>query len=216
MNWMDKLERKLYAWRVQPFFRYVVFAMAGTYLLQFMFPGYPLLERLALTRAGLMRGEIWRLVTFLVIPDALSPLYALISLYFYYFIGTTLESRWGARRFLLYYGLGAVGAILAGLISGVGINTYLNLSLFFAFAILYPDYQVLIFFMLPIKIKWLAVANAFFFLWALINGGPIQRAAIIAAILHLLLFFGGDLYNLLRLEIGNWKRRQQFRRNSRR
>ncbi|HHX20495.1 MAG TPA: hypothetical protein GX722_01765, partial [Clostridiales bacterium] len=181
-----------------------------------MFPGYPLLERLALTRAGLMRGEIWRLVTFLVIPDALSPLYALISLYFYYFIGTTLESRWGARRFLLYYGLGAIGAILAGLISGVGINTYLNLSLFFAFAILYPDHQVLIFFMLPIKIKWLAVANALFFLWALINGGMVQRAAIIAAILHLLLFFGGDLYNLLRLEIGNWKRRQQFRRNSRR
>ena len=59
--------------------------------------------------------------------------------------------------------------------------------------------------MLPIKIKWLAVANALFFLWALINGGIVQRAAIIAAILHLLLFFGGDLYTCCawRLATGN-------------
>lgn len=215
MKLIDRMERRLYKMRIQPFFRYVVFAMAGVYLLQFFFPGYPLVERLSLTAAGLRRGEVWRLVTFLIVPAMQSPLYALLTMYFYYFIGIALEARWGARRFLLYYVLGAVGAAIAGLITGYGMNTHLNLSLFFAFAIMNPEYQLLLFFVLPVKVKWMAVVNALFFLWSLINGRWPERAAIIASILHLLLFFGGDLYTLIRTEYANWRRRQAFRRGRR-
>ncbi len=215
MKLIDRMERRLYAWRVQPFFRYIVFAMAGVYVLQFMFPGYPLIERLSLTTAGLRRGEVWRLVTFLAVPTMASPLYALLTMYFYYFIGTALEARWGARRFLLYYGLGAVGAIIAGLITGYGMNTYLNFSLFFAFAIMNPEFQLMLFFVLPVKVKWLAAANALFFIWSLINGRWPERAAIIASILHLMLFFGGDLINLVNNEYHNWNRRRAFRKSTR-
>lgn len=216
MKLIDRMERRLYALRIRPFFRYLMFAMAGIYLLQFFFPRYPLVEKLSLTTADLMRGEVWRLVTFLAVPQMLSPLYALLSMYFYYFIGAAMESRWGARRFLLYYVLGAVGAVIAGLITGLGMNTYLNLSLFFAFAIMNPEFQLLLFFMLPVKIKWLAVANGLFFVWSLINSGWPVRAAILASILHLMLFFGGDLVNLVRNEYANWRRRQAFRRGTRR
>lgn len=215
MKLINQMERRLFKWRVQPFFRYIVFAMAGIYLLQFFFPRYPLIANFSLTMAGLARGEVWRLVTFLIVPPMASPLYALLSMYFYYFIGTALEARWGARRFLLYYGLGAVAAIIAGLVSGWGMNTYLNLSLFFAFAITNPEFQVLLFFVLPIKLKWLAAANALLYIWTLINGSWPERAAIIVSIAHLLLFFGGDLYNLIRIEVDNWKRRRTFRRGTR-
>lgn len=216
MKLLDRMERKLYAWRVPPFFQYLVFAMAGVYALQFLFPGYPLVDKLTLTLAGLRRGEVWRLVTFLVVPIMVSPLYALLTMYFYYFIGSAVEARWGARRFLLYYALGAAGAAIAGLLTGYGTNVFLNFSLFFAFAVMNPDYQLLLFFVVPVKVKWLAAADALFFLWSLINGRWPERAAIIASILHVLLFFGGDLATMARTAYSSWVRRRAFRRGSRR
>ena len=216
MKLMNQLERKLYRYRINPFFRYIVFAMAGVYVLQLMFMSYDLIGKLDLNMRRVLQGEIWRLVTFLLIPPVTEPLYALLSMYFYYFIGTVLESRWGARRFLIYYLLGALGAVIAALITSYGTNLYLNMSLFFAFALMYPEYQVLLFMIVPVKIKWLALANALFFLWSFINTDIAGRAAIVFSLLNLILFFGGDMLNMGRLSINQWRRRQAFRRNSRR
>lgn len=216
MKLMNQLERKLYRYRINPFFRYIVFAMAGVYVLQLMFMSYDLIGKLDLNMRRVLQGEIWRLVTFLLIPPVTEPLYALLSMYFYYFIGTVLESRWGARRFLIYYLLGALGAVIAALITSYGTNLYLNMSLFFAFAFMYPEHQVYLFMMVPVKIKWLALANALFFLWSFINTDIAGRAAIVFSLLNLILFFGGDMLNMGRLSINQWRRRQAFRRNSRR
>ena len=216
MKLMNQLERKLYRYRINPFFRYIVFAMAGVYVLQLMFMSYDLIGKLDLNMRRVLQGEIWRLVTFLLIPPVTEPLYALLSMYFYYFIGTVLESRWGARRFLIYYLLGALGAVIAALITSYGTNLYLNMSLFFAFALMYPEHQVLLFMIVPVKIKWLALANALFFLWSFINTDIAGRAAIVFSLLNLILFFGGDMLNMGRLSINQWRRRQAFRRNSRR
>ena len=98
---------------------------------------------------------------------------------------------------------------------GYGTNLYLNLSLFFAFAIVKPDYQILLFFVLPIKVKWLALLNLVIYIASLINGPGYARAAIIASLLHILLFFGGDLLNLTRNNLNQWKRRRAFKKNSR-
>lgn len=216
MKLMNQLERKLYRYRINPFFRYIVFAMAGVYVLQLMFMSYDLIGKLDLNMRRVLQGEIWRLVTFLLIPPVTEPLYALLSMYFYYFIGTVLESRWGARRFLIYYLLGALGAVIAALITSYGTNLYLNMSLFFAFAFMYPEHQVYLFMMVPVKIKWLALANALFFLWSFINTDIAGRAAIVFSLLNLILFFGGDMLNMGRLSINQWRRKQAFRRNSRR
>lgn len=216
MKLMNQLERKLYRYRINPFFRYIIFAMAGIYVLQLMFMPYNLIGRLDLNMHKVLQGEVWRLVTFLLLPPATEPLYAILSMYFYYFIGTVLESRWGARRFLIYYLFGALGAVIAALITSYGTNLYLNMSLFFAFALMYPEYQVLLFMIVPVKIKWLALANALFFLWSFINTDSAGRAAIVFSLLNLILFFGGDMLNMGRLSINQWRRKQAFRRNSRR
>ncbi len=218
---LNQLERRLSRWRVQPFYRYLVFAMAGVYVLELFTRGFNLTAQMALYMPWVFSGQIWRLVTFLLIPPGGGILQTALTLYFYYFVGTALEARWGARRFLLFYGIGAVAAILAALISyvlfgpagGFGTNMYLNLSLFFAFAITYPDFQILLFFFLPVRMKWLAALNALYYLYNIVVGGWDTRIAIVFSLANVILFFGGDLLNLARTTVNQWRRRQAFRRN---
>lgn len=215
MSILNKLERWLHKYRVKPFFNYIVFAMAGIYLLNLFFPQFFLTFRLSLIRESVFNGEVWRLLTFLINPPGGSILQTALTLYFYYFIGTALEARWGARRFLVYYAVGAAAAIIAGMLTGFGTNLYLNLSLFFAFAIQYPDFQLLLFFILPIKVKWLALLNAVYYIYGFISGTWPLRIAILFSLVNFILFFGGDLINKSRLAIQQWKRRQIFKKNSR-
>ena len=103
------------------------------------------------TLSGLLHGQVWRLVTFVLIPESTSPFYLLITCYFYYWIGSTLEREWGTARFNLYYWSGVlltvIGALLASAITGgnfaVAGTSYVNLSMFLAFAVLFPDMTVL-------------------------------------------------------------------------
>lgn len=215
MKLLNQLERKLYKFRIQPFFSYIVFAMAGIYLIDLFFPQFFLISRMMLFTPAVYAGEIWRLITFIIIPPGGSILQTTLTLYFYYFVGTALENRWGPRRFLLFYAIGVISAIIAALITGIGTNLYLNLSLFFAFAILYPDFQLLLFLVLPIKVKWLALLNGLYYLYGFVNGNWAIRVAILFSLANLLLFFGGDIYNHLRMAISQWKRRQAFKNRSR-
>ena len=214
MGILNKFERWLHRFRIRPFFNYVIFAMAGIYLLNLFFPQFFLTFRLSLIREAVFKGEVWRLLTFLIIPPGGSILQAALTLYFYYFIGTALEARWGARRFLVYYAVGTCAAIIAGLLTGYGTNLYLNLSLFFDFSIQYPDFQLLLFFILPIKVKWLALLNAIYYVYGFISGTWPLRIAILFSLVNLILFFGGDMLNKSRLAIQQWKRRQIFKNNS--
>lgn len=215
MKLLNQLERKLYKFRIQPFFSYIVFAMAGIYLIDLFLPQFFLISRMMLFTPAVYAGEIWRLITFIIIPPGGSILQTALTLYFYYFVGTALENRWGPRRFLLFYAIGVISAIIAALITGIGTNLYLNLSLFFAFAILYPDFQLLLFLVLPIKVKWLALLNGLYYLYGFVNGNWAIRVAILFSLANLLLFFGGDIYNHLRMAISQWKRRQAFKNRSR-
>lgn len=212
---MDKVERSLYRLQIRPFFRYIIFAMAGVYLLQIFFPTFNLIGLLSLYIPAVYRGQVWRLLTFLLVPPINSPLFVLLSMYFYYFIGTALENRWGAPRVMLYYVIGALGAILAALLTQYGTNMYLYLSMFFAYAILNPENQVLLFFVIPVKMKWLALINAAFYVYALIIGSWSERVAVLFSLLNIILFFGGDIINLVRYSVAQWKRRQIFKYRSR-
>lgn len=211
MRFINQLERRMLHLRIRPFIRYVIFGMLGVYLLQLFFPRYPLISRLSLLMGSLRQGEVWRLVTFLIVPPLTQPLSALLTMYFYYFIATTLESRWGARRFLIYYVIGALGGIAAALITGRGDNMYLYMSMFFAYAIMNPEQELLLFFVLPVKIKWLALFNAAFFVYGFLVSGWPGRAAILFSLLNLFLFFGGDIINLTRRQIDYLKARYRFR-----
>jgi membrane associated rhomboid family serine protease len=96
----------------------------------------------------LVPTQPWRLVTFLFLPPQRSEIWVLLALYFTYLIGSSLEQEWGALKFNVYYLLGAVGTAAAAWITGSPYvtNEYLNLSLFFAFATIFPDYEIRLFF----------------------------------------------------------------------
>jgi len=225
-NLLNRLERKLYRYNIPPFMRYLVFAMLGVFVLDFFaamssaysFNPINLTGYLTLNISRVLRGEVWRLVTWLIVPPAgTSTIWALLSLFFYYSIGTALENRWGVRRFLIYYVIGALANILGGFvayfIAGYAIipNTYLYFSLFFAYAALYPDMTFMLY-IIPVKAKWLALLDAVYFLTALLWGGVNGRCAAIASLVNVVLFFGQDLIDLCKREYHHFKRRQQFRR----
>lgn len=142
-------------------------------------------------------------------------MFILFSLYFYYVIGMSLENRWGKVKFNLYYLIGMLAAVIACLITGFAGNTFLNLSLFFAFAAMFPDEEVLLFMILPIKMKYLAVLDAALYTYQFIVGSASTRVTIVLCLLNVFLFLGGDLINTIRRESRYWKTRYNFRKTMR-
>ena len=121
--------------------------------------------------AYILHGQVWRLVTWVVVPYASSPFMLLLSCYFYYWIAAMLEREWGTARFTLFYLSGMVLSVLLGLamglvqmnttftISPINLGYYLNLSIFLVLAVLYGEMQVLLFFVVPVKMKWMALID---------------------------------------------------------
>ena len=131
--------------------------------------GYGLSFYLYFIPAAIFQGQVWRLVTWLVIPNASNPFMLLLGCDFYYWIASTLERQWGTAKFNLFYLVGAVLSVVFGLglsflqpqFSGVGMNLsyYLNLSIFLILATMFGETQVMLFFFLPIKMKWMALID---------------------------------------------------------
>ena len=208
------LERKLRRYAVSNLMKYIVIGQAIMYALLYIWPtmGDQLYRMMTLNRTAIFHGEIWRLVTFILIPPASSPLFIIFALYFYFMIGLTLEARWGTVKFNLYYVVGMLAAIVACLITGYAGNTFLNLSLFFAYAALYPDEEVLLFMFLPIKMKYLAALDALLYLYQFIVGNASTRVTIVLCLANVFLFLGGDLLHTIRRESQYWKTRYNFRK----
>ena len=174
---------------------------------------------------ALLHGEVWRLVTFVFVPAYSSPFALLIRLYFYYWIGSTLERQWGTAKFNLYYISGALltvlGVVLASLITGNPYLTaagtgYVNLSMFFAFAFLFPDTTVLLFFILPVKMKWLAYLDGALFAFDIIKAiGAHNWAGVvlpIVALLNFAVFIWPEVHYLKeRAKYQNSRKTVQFR-----
>ena len=170
----------------------------------------------------ILRGEIWRIVTFIIIPPSTGIL-TIVAFYFYYFIGSTLERQWGPGKFTIYFFTGVVLTILYGFLVyfifgadvlmtyGYPVSAhYIYLSMFFTFATLYPDMQVLLFFIIPIKMKWLAIVDAAFFLYEIVIGLPFPIDLLpVMAVLNYLLFCGGDLFGAVRRLFGGKTRQQR-------
>lgn len=214
MRWLDKLERKFgYDFGISNLMTYICASMGCVYLFQLLF-NFPAFSLFSLVTPLALSGQPWRLITFIFLPPYGSLLTVVIAVYFYYFIGSTLERAWGTLRFNVYYLCGVIGAIVAALISGYGDNTYLNLSLFLAFAMLFPEQEVLLFFLIPIKVKYLAMLNGLLFLYQFVFGAWQTRAAIIASLINFFLFFGMDFYRHIRDYFKYRRQRQSWRDNN--
>ncbi len=191
---------------------FIVGGMAIVFVLTYAKP--ELLHYITLDPSRALK-EPWRFVTYLFIPRDLSLIWILFTLYWTWLIGTNLENEWGAFKFNVFYLLGALGttavAWLTGLPQG---NIWLNTSLFFAFATLFPHYEILLFFIVPIRVKWLALLTLAPIAWKFFDGDIGVKAAIAVAFGNYLLFFTGHLIGLARgqrLQMRQAARRTSFR-----
>ena len=159
---------------------------------------YSLYGYLGFNWGQVLHLQLWRLVSFIFVPDVSNIFYLIINLYFYYFIGNLLEREWGTPKFNLYYFSGVVLTVLVGilsaLISGQNVwisgTSYVNLSMFFAFAMLYPETRFLLFYIIPVKVKWLALIDAVFFALSVLSSLiRLDLAGALLPIIALLNFF---------------------------
>ena len=200
MRLIDRLERKMGRFYINGLMKYICLGMLGVFILDLLPLGQVSASALlCFSKGGILSGEVWRLITFLFLPPQTSPIFMVFALYFNYFLGTALENHWGARRFCLYYLIGWLGCLLGGFISGYAPNTVLNLSLFLAFAVLYPDMQVTLFFFVPIQVKYIAFLDVALLIYDfIIMPSWLLRVSMLLGMLPFFLFFSRDLYYMVR------------------
>lgn len=215
MKWLYSFERKHPRFGIPNLMTYIVIGMLFVYVFDLLAAYASLSSYLNFDAVLILRGEYWRVITFIFLPPSTSALFIVFSLYLSYIIGSSLESEWGSCIFSVYYTIGIIGSIIAGFITGFAYNYYLNLSLFFAFTILFPDYQLTIFFIIPIKVKYLAVLDAMFFIVSFIIGNWPQRAALLASLINLIIFFSGTFYRNIKQQLRYRKTRAAFRQQTR-
>lgn len=149
---------------------YIVIGQVAVFILDLFFRGMLSSYWLPFSRDLILHGQVWRLVTFIFLPsDSGNPFFLLLGCYFYYWIGTMLEREWGTARFTLFYLSGVVLSVLSGMILGITDIYYINLSIFLVIATLYGEMQVLLFFVIPIKMKWMALIDVALILVAVIQ-----------------------------------------------
>jgi hypothetical protein len=200
-KWIELFCRKHPYFGIPNLMKYITIANAVLWLLNAV--NSRILPYMVFSPYWILRGQVWRLISFVFIPPSTGIL-AFIAFYFYYFLGSTLEQQWGTARFNLYFFSGVVLTILFGFliywITGVSVSLtayYLFLSMFFSFAVLFPDMQVLLFFVIPVKMKWLAILDALFFLYGIFTTPFPANLVPVVAILNFFLFCGEDLLAML-------------------
>lgn len=221
MNFLNKLERRFGRYAIPNLMLYIIIINAAGFVSGLFYPRF--LYYTCWSMNAILHGQVWRLVTFIMTPfeeDIFSfLLYALV----YYSIGNALERTWGAFRFNLYVFTGLFGHILAGVLVYFLFHvdmllmstSYLNMSLFLALAMTYPDTQFLLFFLIPIKAKWMAAVSGIFLAAEFVRGDMTSRVTIIMSLINFILFafLNRNLAN--RSNLKDVKRRREFRQKMR-
>ena len=214
MRWLDTLERRFGFLGIPGLVRIVVAFSALVFLLVRLNPDF--ISALDLNPERLRHGEIWRLVTYIFIPQTFSFLWIIFVLWFLWFIGEGLERAWGPFRLTLYFLVGMIGTTAAALFFGSNFsNTMLIASLFYAFARFYPDEVIYVLFILPVKIKWVAWVSAAFLLLGFFVNSNSYRMATVAALSNYLIFFGPEIVYEVRHRHEVSSRRRRFEVQSR-
>lgn len=209
MNVIDSLERRFGRYAIPGLVRMIVILNALVFVLGKLNPAF--LGLLYLDKTAILQGQVWRLVTYIFIPNTDSFLWILLALGFLWMIGEGLEQAWGAFRLNLYYLIGMIGTTVAAFVFGADFsNTMLNTSLYFAFAWFYPDVQIYLLMILPVKVRWMAWVLGGLLLLQLATGDSSVRMAIIASMANYLIFFGPEIYRNARRHREVSSRRQTF------
>lgn len=209
-SWLNRFCLKHPRLSIPGLMRYIVIGNVLVYLLD-MFSQGAASNLLCFHSGSILSGQVWRILTFVFVPYTSGIVFFLITLYFYYFIGTALEREWGSNKFTIFYFFGVLLNVLLGFLVGSASMYYVNMSMFFAFATLFPDMQVLFFFVIPMKVKWLAWLDGAYFAYMVVRylaAGYFLYALIpIVAVLNYLIFFAGDISG----QVSQWRQRAKFR-----
>ncbi len=192
---------------------------------------------LTLDPYAILHGQIWRLFTWIIMPPSSLNPFTIIMLLFYYNIGTSLEHTWGVYRYNVYLLSGMLFTILgsfvwlgiqffltgsAGLketsliVSLLFSTYYVNMSIFLAFAATFPEVQVLLMFLIPVKVKWLGILDGLVLLYDfLFAGGLVTRIVIASSLLNFVIFFLTSRSHI-HMTPKQMKRRAEFRQDIRR
>ena len=229
MNYLNKLERKFGRYAIPNLSKWLVICYGIGYMLFYTerFTQLPILELLMLNPALVLKGQVWRLFTWVLMPPSYSNLlFYVIMLMLYYQLGNSLERAWGTFRYNAYIFGGiiftAVG-VMAGFfilnalgiqeayLMGYAVSTYyINLSIFLAFALCYPDMQLMLYFIIPIKIKWLAVLYAVLVGVSFVQNQWAGRIVILMSLMNFLIFFFSTR-DYRRVSPSEIKRKRDFR-----
>jgi hypothetical protein len=158
-------------------------------------PDAQLLERLTLVPSQVLAGEVWRVVTFLFVPPITNLIFAFFFWYFFYIMGTALEAAWGTFRYNVYLLAGFAATVAMSFLTPnmPATNGFVQGSVFLAFAYLYPNFVIYLFFILPVKVKWLALLTWIGCFLAFAMGSWTTRALVLASVANFLLFFGREI-----------------------
>ena len=207
---IDKFCLKHRGFGIPRLMMYIVIGTAIVFIIGMMDTTGTFYAQLAFSPEHIFKyGQVWRIISWVFCPFDNSLLNTALMLYFYYFIGSTLERVWGTPKFTIYYLMGILLNIVYGTVVWFLferfvflVPSYLNLSMFFAFAILFPDQVIMLFFIIPVKIKWLALVNAGVFAFSIVrdvvNMSYVTALFPVVALLNLFIFCGGDLIRYLR------------------
>ena len=241
MNQHNGLRRKLEKYAIPNLTLYLIICYGIGYLMQYLVPaGY---QYLMLDPFLVLKGQVWRLVTWILIPpDSSNIFFVLITLYLYYSLGGLLERIWGTYKYNVYLFSGLLFTILGAFVlcgysvlmgaqptmytglyllnNGSAVyfgqfsTYYINLSIFLACAASIPDVQVLLMFIFPIKVKWLGIVYGIILLVNCIQGGIATWIVVIFSLLNFLVFFLRSK-GKMHLSVGQIKRQQEFHQKMR-
>ncbi len=241
MKFLNKLERKFGRYAVHNASLMLILCYAFGYAISIVNAGF--LNYLTLNPYLILHGQIWRLVTWIIVPPSNLGIFTIIMLYFYYSIGTTLERTWGAFRYNLFLFGGMLFTVLGSFVllaycyfayapviaaaggrvfftqAAVGFfrqfsTYYVNLSIYLAFALTFPDMVVYLFFLIPVKIKWLGILDVALTLYLFLVSGIETRIVIGASLLNVIVFFFSTR-EMMRMSPKQIRRRQAFRQEVR-
>ena len=232
----SKFEKKFGKYAIQNLSLMLIICYACGYLFQMLYPN--LLNYLYLNPYEIIfHGQVWRLLTWLIVPPSSFDFFTLLMLYFYYSLGTTLERTWGTYRYNVYIFSGVLFTVLGAFLlfaytwvflgsEGVALwgtyqgdspmasmfsTYYVNMSIFLAFAASYPNIEILLFFFIPIKIKIMGIIYGALLIYQFAAGGVAIRFVIGASLMNFVVFFFTSR-GRIHMSPRKVKRRQEFRK----
>ena len=229
MNWLDKLERKLGRFAIPNLTVYLLIGYVIGFGVVYLMP--EMVGYLTLEPALILRGQVWRLISWVLIPPTTNLISLVFLVLLYYSLGTALERTWGSFRYNVYIFSGLLFTVLAvfglyafyyfrygvevplSVIGLIGTN-YITMSIFLAFAAIYPNMEVMLYFILPIKMKWMALVYVVLAGYDFLDGGIGIRVAIGASLLNFVIFFLSTR-NFKRFGPREQARKAKFKKQSR-